>query len=154
MFTKLHLLDNNSNASNDNEKSDWITNGEGVVDIGGFIFPGDDISGFDDVKMLRAQVSNAPMEQTMDQLKETMWNIIKDGTKGGVALCVHVTSLLKVVCANIRTNCLMRGNESLHLGNIFNSVEDDRGCFVKWRKDWHEWMVAHKFAYTSRVLNV
>jgi hypothetical protein len=48
----------------------------------------------------------------------------------------------------------MRGYESLHLGNIFNQVEDDMGCFVKWRKYWHEWMVAHKFARTSKVLDV
>jgi hypothetical protein len=37
MFTNLHLLDNNSNAYNDDEKSNWITNEEGVVDVGGFI---------------------------------------------------------------------------------------------------------------------
>jgi hypothetical protein len=50
----------------------------------------------------------------MDQLKETMWNITKDYTKGGVVLYAHVTSLFKVVCANICTNHLMRGYESLH----------------------------------------
>ncbi len=148
MSTNLHLLDNNSNASDDDEKSYWITNGEGVLDIGGLISPSAYISSFDDVKVPWTQVSDAPMEQTMDQLKETMWNITKDYTKGGVVLCVHATSFLKVVCANIHTNCLMRGYESLHLGNIFNWVEDDMGCFVKWRKDWHEWMVAHKFACT------
>ncbi len=114
MFTNLHLLDNNYNASDDNEKLDWIINGEGIVDIGGLISLGDDISGFDDVKVLQAQVSDALMEQVMDQLKETMWNITKNYTKGGVALYVHVTSLFKVVCANICTNCLMRGYESLH----------------------------------------
>jgi hypothetical protein len=62
----------------------------------------------------QAQVSDAPMEQAMDQLKKTMQNITKDYTEGGVALYVHVTSLFKVVCANIRTNCLMKGYESLH----------------------------------------
>jgi hypothetical protein len=114
MFTNLHLLDNNLNASEDNEKLDWITNREGVVDIGGLISLGADISGFDDVKVPRAQVSDAPMEQTMDQLKKNMWNITKDYTKGGVVFYVHVTSLFKVECANIRTNHLMRGYESLH----------------------------------------
>jgi len=63
MFTNLHLLDNNFNASEDDEMLDWITNGEGVVDIGGLIYLGDDISGFYDVKVPQAQVSNAPMEQ-------------------------------------------------------------------------------------------
>jgi hypothetical protein len=47
---------------------------------------------------------------------------------------------------------LMRGYESLHLGNILNRVEDDIGCFVKWKKDWHKW--THKFAHTLKVLDV
>jgi hypothetical protein len=42
------------------------------VDSGGLIFPGDDILAFNDVRVPRAQVLDAPMEQTMDQLKETM----------------------------------------------------------------------------------
>jgi hypothetical protein len=67
MFTNLHLLDNNYNACDDDEKLDWITNGEGVVDIRGLISLGDDISGFDDVRVLQAQVSDVPMEQAMDQ---------------------------------------------------------------------------------------
>jgi len=114
MFTNLHLLDNNFNASKDNEKLDWITNGEGVVDIGGLISLSADILGFDDVKVPQAQVLDAPMEQTMDQLKKTMWSITKDYAEGGVVFYIHVTSLFKVVCANIRTNHLMRGYESLH----------------------------------------
>jgi hypothetical protein len=120
MFTNPHLLDNNSNAFDDDQKSDWVISGEGVVDIGGLISLGDDISTFDDVKMPKAQASNAPMEWVMDQLKETMWDIMKECTKGGVALCIHVTSFLKVVCANVHTNCLIKGYESLHLGTIFN----------------------------------
>jgi hypothetical protein len=120
MFTNLHLFDNNSNAFDDDEKWNWITNGEGVVDIGGLIFPCDDILGFEDVSVHQAQVLDAPMEQAMDQLKETMWNNTKDCIEGGVELCIHVTSFLKVVCANARTNHLMRGYESLYLGNILN----------------------------------
>jgi len=77
-----------------------VTNGEGVVNIGGLIFLGDDISTFDDVKVPEAQASNAPMERVMDQLKETMQDIMKECIEGGVALCIHVTSFLKVVCAN------------------------------------------------------
>jgi hypothetical protein len=96
MFANLHLLDNNSNAFDDDEKPDRVTNGEGGVDIGGLI--GDDISTFDDVKVLEAQASNAPMEQVMDQLKETMQDIKKECIKDGVAFCVHATSFLKVVC--------------------------------------------------------
>jgi hypothetical protein len=64
------------------------------------------------VKVLEAQASNAPMEQAMDQLKECI--------EGGVALCVHATSFLKVVCANVHTNCLIKGYETLHLGTILN----------------------------------
>ncbi len=62
MFTNLHLLDNNSNASDDNERPNQITNGEGVVDIDGLIFPSDHISTFHDVKVPQAQMSNAHME--------------------------------------------------------------------------------------------
>jgi len=79
---------------------------------------------------------------------------MRECTEGGVALCIHATSFFKVVCANVHTNCLIKGYESLHLGIIFNRVEDDIGCFVKRRKDWHECMVAHKFACTSRAPNV
>ncbi len=62
MFTNPHLLDNNSNAFDDDQKSDWVISGEGVVDIGGLISLGDDISTLNDVKVLEAQASNAPME--------------------------------------------------------------------------------------------
>jgi len=106
------------------------------------------------VKVPEAQVSNAPMERIMDQLKETVRDIMKECIEGEVALCIHVTSFFKVVCANVHTNCLIKGYESLHLSTIFNWVEDDMGCFVKRRKDWHEQMVAHKFALTSRAPNV
>jgi len=99
-------------------------------------------------------MSNAPMERAMDELKETMQDIMKECIEGGVALCVHVTSFLKVVCANVHTNYLIKGYETLHLGTIFNRVGNNMGCFVKWRKDWHERMVAHKFSHTSRALDV
>jgi len=62
MFIDPHLLDNNYNAFDDDERLERVTNGEGVVDIGGLISLGDDISTFDDVKVPKAQVSNAPME--------------------------------------------------------------------------------------------
>jgi hypothetical protein len=127
MFTYPHLLDNNSNAFDDDERSDWIINEEGVVDIGGLISLGDDISTFDDVKVCEAQASNAPMEWVMDQLKETMWNVMKECTEGGVALCVHVTSILKVVCTNVHTNYLIKAYESLHLRTIFNPLLSNKG---------------------------
>ncbi len=79
---------------------------------------------------------------------------MEECTQGGVALCIHVTSLFKVVCVNVCANLLMKGYESLHLGTIFNRVEDDMGCFVKWKKDWYERMVAHKFTCISRTLDV
>jgi hypothetical protein len=63
---------------------------------------------------------------------------MKECKEGGVAFCVHATSFFKVVCANVHTNCLIKGYESLHLGTIFNYVEDNMGCFVKQRKNWHE----------------
>jgi hypothetical protein len=50
---------------------------------------------------------------------------MRECTEGGVALCIHATSFFKVVCANVHTNCLIKGYESLHLGIIFNRVEDD-----------------------------
>ncbi len=62
MFIDPHLLDNNSNAFNDDERPNQVTSGEGVADIGGFISLGDDISTLDDVKVPKAQVSNVPME--------------------------------------------------------------------------------------------
>jgi len=115
---RLHSLDNN--AFDDDERLDWVTNGEGIVDIGGFISPGDDISTLDDVKVLEAKTSNALMEWVMAQLMESMRNIMKECIEGGVAFCIHATSLFKVVCANVHTNCLIKGYESLHLGIIFN----------------------------------
>ncbi len=90
----------------------------------------------------------------MDQLKETMQDIMKECIEGGVAFCVNVTSILKVVCANVHTNRLIKVYESLYLGTIFNQVENGMGCFVKRKKNWHKRMVAHKFAHTSRALAV
>jgi hypothetical protein len=72
------------------------------------------------VKVHEAQVSNAPMEQIMDPLRKTMWNITKECIEGGVAVYVHATSFFKVVCANVHINCLIKGYESLHLSTIFN----------------------------------
>jgi len=83
-----------------------------------------------------------------------MQDITKECIEGGVAFCIHATSFLKVVCANVHTNCLIKGYESLHLGVILNKVENDMGCFVKRKKDWHEQMVAHKSGHTSRVHDV
>lgn len=88
----------------------------------------------------------------MDQSKETMQDIMKECIEGGVALCIHVTSFLKVICANVHTNHSIKGY--LYLGTIFNQVENGMGCFVEWRKNWHNRMVAHKFAHTSRALDV
>jgi hypothetical protein len=62
MFEDPHLLDNNSNAFDDDERPDRVTIGEGVVNIGGLISLGDDNSTLDDVKVPEAQMSNAPME--------------------------------------------------------------------------------------------
>jgi hypothetical protein len=72
MFVDLRLLDNNSNAFDDDERPNRVTSGEGVVNIGGLISLGDDISTLNDVKVPKAQASNVPMEQILDQLKETM----------------------------------------------------------------------------------
>jgi hypothetical protein len=138
----------------DDERPEKITNGEGVVDIDGLISLGDDISTLDDVKVPEAQASNVPMERVMDQLKETMQDIMEECIEGGVALCIHVTSFLKVVCANVHTNHLIKGYESLYLNTIFNQVENGMGCFVKQRKIWHKRMVAHKFAHTLRAIDV
>jgi hypothetical protein len=46
----------------DDERLEQVTNGEGVVDIGGLISLGDDISTLDYVKVHEAQASNVPME--------------------------------------------------------------------------------------------
>jgi len=47
MFAYPHLLDNNSNAFNGDERSDQVTSGKGVVDIDGFIYLGNDVSTLD-----------------------------------------------------------------------------------------------------------
>ncbi len=78
IFTNLHLSDNDSNAIDNDKGLDQITDGEGVINIGGLISPNDDISTLDDVKVLQAQASNVPMEQPMDRLKETMQDIMED----------------------------------------------------------------------------
>jgi hypothetical protein len=55
MFVDPHLLDNNSNAFDDDERPNSVTNGEGVVNVGELISLGDDISTVNDVKVLEAQ---------------------------------------------------------------------------------------------------
>ncbi len=62
MFTNLHLWDNDSNAIDNDKGLDQITDGDGVINIGGFISPNDDISTLDDVRVFQAQASNVPME--------------------------------------------------------------------------------------------
>jgi hypothetical protein len=43
-----------------------------------------------------------------------MQEIIEECTQGGVALCDHATSIIKVVASKIQNICLTKTNESLH----------------------------------------
>jgi hypothetical protein len=53
-----------------------------------------------------------------------MVEIISKCKEGGLVLCDHATSLLQVVASNIPNICLTQANESMHMGIIFNKMED------------------------------
>jgi hypothetical protein len=94
MFVDPKYILDDSDSENDGE-----ANGdEGVIDIGligtmeEVVLPIDEVRAFDELES-----SSVPLEGTLIHLHHTMKEITKKCTQGGVALCDHATSIMKVV---------------------------------------------------------
>ncbi len=69
-----------------------------------------------------------------------------------VQLCDHATSRLQIVVSDIQNLCVTHANELMHLGIVFNWVEDGLGKLIFWLKDWHETMLKHANSCSKRIL--
>ncbi len=58
--------------------------------------------------------SLAPMEKSLFHLQDVMQEITNECKGGGIQLCDHATSLLKVVALDIQNIRLTQASESLH----------------------------------------
>ncbi len=128
-----------------NSKDDGEANGdERVIDNGligtmeKVVLPTNEVRAFDELES-----SSVLLERTLIRLHHTMKEIIKKCTQGGVALCDHATSIMKVVALEIQNIHLTKMIESLHLGTLLHHVDDGLGYVVHRLKDWHETMFTH-----------
>jgi hypothetical protein len=140
MFVDLKYISNDSNSKDDGE----VNGDEGVIDIGligtmeEVVLPMNEVKAFDDLES-----SSVPLEGALVRLHQTMKEITEECTQGGVALCEHVTSIMKVVASKIQNIRLTKTNESLHLGMLLHCVDDGLRYSVHSLKDWHETMFTH-----------
>jgi len=118
-------------------KDDGEANGdEGVIDIGligtmeEVVLPTDEVRAFDELES-----SSVPVEGTLVRLHHTMKEIIIKCTQGGVALCDHATSIMKVVASQIQNIHLTKMNESLHPRTFLHHVDDGLRYAVRRLKD-------------------
>jgi hypothetical protein len=102
------------------------------------VFPTDEVKAFDDLES-----SSVPLEGALVHLHHTMKEITKESTQGGVALCDHATSIMKVVASKIQNIHLTKMSESFHTGMLLHHVDDGLGYSVHRLKDWHEIMFTH-----------
>ncbi len=70
-----------------------------------------------------------------------MEEITNECDGGGIQLCDHATSLLKVVALDIQNIWLTQANESLHPRMVFHCVNDGISNSINRMKDWHESML-------------
>jgi hypothetical protein len=77
----------------------------------------------------------APLEGALVRLNHTMQEIVEEYTQGGLALCDHVTSIMKIVALEIQNICLIKVDESLHLGMSLHHVNDGLRYLVHRLKD-------------------
>jgi hypothetical protein len=94
MFMNPKYISNDSNSKDDGE----VNGDEGVIDIGligtmeEVVLPTYKVRIFDDLES-----SSGPLEGALVRLHHTMKEITEECTQGGVALCDHATSIMKVV---------------------------------------------------------
>jgi hypothetical protein len=100
-----HILDG-SNFKDDGEK---VINIYLIKTMDEVVHPTNNIGGFE-----KQRNSIAPLEEALVCLNHTMQKIVEKCTQGGVALCDHATSVMKIVALEIQKNCLIKANESLH----------------------------------------
>ncbi len=99
MFMNRKYISNDLDSEDDGED-----NGDkGVIAIGligtmeEVVLPTDKVRAFDELESL-----SVPLERTLVHLHHTMKEIIEKCTQGGVTLCDHATSIMKVVALEIQ----------------------------------------------------
>jgi hypothetical protein len=76
------------------------------------------------------------MEETLSWLQDIMAEITSQCKESiSVQLCDHATSCLRIVALEIQALHVTQANESMHLGMVFNWVEDGLGNLVNCFKD-------------------
>jgi len=94
------------------------------------VHPIDKVGGFE-----KQRNSIAHLEEALVCLNHTMQEIVEKCTQGGVAFCDHATSIMKIVALKIQNICLIKANESLHLGMPLHDVNDGLRYLVHRLKD-------------------
>ncbi len=147
MFMDPKYIPNDSNSKDDDE----AFGDKGVIDIGligtmeEVVIPTNEVKTSNELES-----SSVPLEGTLACLHHTMKEIIEKCTQGGVALCDHATSIMKVVASKIQNIHLTKVNESLHLGTLLHHVDDGLGYSIHRLKDWHEIMLTHTNVHKKR----
>jgi hypothetical protein len=105
-----HVLDG-SNFKDDGEVDgdEKVINIDLIKTMDVIVHPTNKVGGF--AKQIN---SIAPLEEALVCLNHTMQEIVEECTQGGVALCDHATSIMKIVALEIQNICLIKANESLH----------------------------------------
>jgi hypothetical protein len=77
------------------------------------------------------------------QMDGVVQKIINEVKECGTQLIDHATSLLHVITSNVRSICLSKVNEIMHLSMVFHHVNDGPSNLMHWMKDWHETIIEH-----------
>jgi hypothetical protein len=116
MFTNPMYLQLDDRALNDEDNEDVQVKEVGIIDIDGFMTMNVNVLDTNDTLYIINEFENslAPMEKSLFQLQDVMQEITNECEGGGIQLCDHATSLLKVVALDIQNIRLTQANESLH----------------------------------------
>ncbi len=154
IFTNLGYLQLNDGTSNDEGNEDTQVEELRIIDISGFMTMNVNVLDTNDTLNIINELENsfALMEKSLFQLQDKMQKIINECKGGGIQLCEHAKSSLKVVALNIWNIWLTRANESLHLGMVFQCVDDGMANSINQMKDWHMNPCSSKWTLVKREI--
>jgi hypothetical protein len=103
IFTNLGYLQLNDGTSNDEGNEDTQVEELRIIDISGFMTMNVNVLDTNDTLNIINELENsfALMEKSLFQLQDKMQKIINECKGGGIQLCEHAKSSLKVVALNI-----------------------------------------------------
>jgi hypothetical protein len=99
MFTNPRYLQLDDRILNDEDNEDVQVEEAGIIDMDGFVTMNVNVLDIDDISYIINELENslAPMEESLFHLQDVMQEITNECKGGGIQLCDHATSLLKVV---------------------------------------------------------